>query len=616
MSRTLLCVRLSVSAALALAGLLVLWPSSGKEAADQSKAYALLIGVKTFDQGMRYRLRPLGFTENDVEDLAKVLDTPGSPFHGLRPDGKTPRIRVLTSTRGGKSAGDKPTAANIRKELQDLTSERRRTETVLVVVASHGFELVVSPPGAGGRGGLARGEGEAAPDDRIYPFFCPSDAQLDGTDYATGDNQHLINLDKLYIDTLGKCGAGTKLLVVDACRKLDKVPAARLLSVNYKAKLVPEGMGVMFSCKSGQVADEHPDLQHGIFSYFLLKGLRGEAKDPTSGEVTWKTLDRYVVNAMVSESSTYTGGTLQTPHSLANFVGSDPILARIERSSLAKNNGPPEKDFGRLSRPGGQGAGKGVKNSIGMMLMPIPKGKFFMGSRRGAVGDKDEKQHEVEIPAELYMGAYEVTQEEYHAVMRTNPSAYSEGGVQQSSVRARDTSRFPVESVSWSDAEAFCNTLSELRGERAAGRRYRLPTEAEWEYACRGGKRDARPFHLGNTLSAGQANFDCRLPFGGGEPHNSLNHPCEVGTFEPNFFGLYDMHGNVREWCSDWYDSEYYKDSPKSDPQGPPKGRHRVARGGSWMQDGISCRSMKRDHLKPDYTDHYTGFRVVCVRGP
>ena len=238
-----------------------------------------------------------------------------------------------------------------------------------------------------------------------------------------------------------------------------------------------------------------------------------------------------------------------------------------------------------------------------------------MGSPRGAVADKDEKQHEVEITADFYMAAKEVTQWEYKEVMGRNPSAYSEGGEQKNSVRKQDTNNFPVENVSWSDADEFCKTLSARQGER--GWLYRLPTEAEWEYACRGGNRDARPFHFGNTLSAGLANFDCRLPFGGGLPQNSLNHPCSVGTFQPNFFGLYDMHGNVREWCADWYARDYYKQTPKSkDPPGPANGRYRVVRGGSWMEDGRSCRTTNRDSCDPTRRDHYTGFRVVCIRKP
>jgi formylglycine-generating enzyme required for sulfatase activity len=605
MSRIGLFVRSACRAVVALPGLFLLLPLQGDEAAEQRKAYALLIGVKTFD----HIGPPLQFTENDVEELAKLLDKPGSPFRGLRPDGKTKRVRVLTSTRGKKTDADKPTAANILRELEELIGKRTSNEMVLVALASHGIRLAVSPPGAGTRGGLTRPHGETSPDARIYPFFCPSDAQLEGTEYATGKNEHLINLDGL-IDKLGKCDAGKKLLLVDACRSLQQMPAARSLSVNYKQTLVPEGMGVMFSCKSGQQAQEPLELRHGLFFYFALKGLRGEAKDPASGEVTWKTLDRYVVNAVLSDCKA-NRRPWQTPQSFFNFVGSDPVLARLERSPLAKSNEPPRKGDGQPSRPEAQLAEKGIKNSIGMLLMPIPKGTFFMGSPPSAIRSSDEKQHEVEIPAEFFMGAYEVTQEEYKSVMGNNPSAYSEGGVQRTAVQRGDTRRFPVESVSWTDADAFCKALSALASERAARRVYRLPTEAEWEYACRGGKRRPMPFQFGNTLSVGQANFDCGKSFGG-----ALNQPCEVGNFEPNLFGLFDMHGNVREWCSDWYDKVYYKSSPKSDPKGPTKGRSRVVRGGSWMQDGDYCRSTHRDNRDPAKPDHYTGFRVVCVRMP
>jgi formylglycine-generating enzyme required for sulfatase activity len=579
-------------------------PLQGEEATEKAKGYALLIGVSTFDHSS---LPALKYTENDVEELAKLLDKPGSRFHG--------RVRVLTSSRGKKTAADKPTAANIRKALRELTGGRTRQETILVALTSHGLELVVSPPGARARG-LTRPEGESSPDDRIYPFFCPSDANdFDRTDYTTGNNERLINLNDLILDKLGKCGAGTKLLMMDACREHKKLPAARSLSVNYGT--VPEGVAAMFSCKSGQLAYEDPRLKHGVFFHFVLNGLTGEAKDPASGRVTWERLLVYVGEAMESESKTYTGGKLQTPQRITNLVGGSPVLVRLEKSPLAKNNGPPRKGDGRLSQPGAQIAAKGVKNSIGMLLMPIPKGTFSMGSPTNAIRSKDEKQHEVAITTEFFMGAHEVTQEQYQTVMGSNPSAYSEGGQLQSAVRTGDTRSFPVESVNWTDADAFCKTLSALPNERAARRVYRLPTEAEWEYACRGGgKRQTMPFHFGNKLSAGQANFDWRIPFGGGQPQNSPNQPCPAGNYEPNLFGLYDMHGNVREWCSDWYDKDYYKNSPKSDPQGPNKGSYRVVRGGSWIQDGNYCRSTHRDKLDPAKTDHYTGFRVVCVKRP
>ncbi len=415
-----------------------------------SKAYALLIGVKTFD---RSGLDELKYTENDVEELGRLLDRPGSPFHG--------RVRVLTSSRGSKTAADKPTAANIRKALQELTGRRTREETVLVALASHGVELMVPPPGAGARRST-RPEGEASPDDCIYPFFCPSDAQfdVDGTDYATGYNEHLINIKDLMLETLGKCGAGAKLLLMDACREHKKLPASRSLSVDYNKVLIPAGLAAMFSCKSGQLAYESPRLQHGVFFYFVLKGLRGEAKDAVSGKVTWGRLAVYVEEAMQSESKAYTGARLQTPHKFGNVVGASPLLVRLEGSPLAKLVGPLDKGEVHRPQPGGQTERRGIQNSIGMRLMPIPKGTFLMGSPTNAIRGKDEKQHEVVIPADFFMGAHEVTQEQYQTVMGSNPSAYSEGGQQQSAVRSGDTTKFPVESVSWTDADAFCKALS------------------------------------------------------------------------------------------------------------------------------------------------------------
>jgi hypothetical protein len=214
MSRTDFFLRSAFGAGPILLGLLLLPPLQGEEPSGQNKAYALLVGVKTFDHSS---LGELKYTENDAEELAKLLDRPGSPFQGP--------VRVLTSTGGKKNAADKPTAANIRTALRELTGKRTKEETVLVALASHGLELVVAPPGPRGR--LSRLEGDSSPDDRIYPFFCPSDAQLEGTDYATGHNERLINLNDLILDTLGKCGAGTNLLLMDACREHAKLPASR-----------------------------------------------------------------------------------------------------------------------------------------------------------------------------------------------------------------------------------------------------------------------------------------------------------------------------------------------------------------------------------------------------
>jgi formylglycine-generating enzyme required for sulfatase activity len=179
----------------------------------------------------------------------------------------------------------------------------------------------------------------------------------------------------------------------------------------------------------------------------------------------------------------------------------------------------------------------------------------------------------------------------------------------------------------WQEAVAFCAALSKLPEEQAAGRRYRLPAEAEWEYACRAGAQSA--FHFGNTLSAAQANIDGRYPYRGAPEGPFLAKTAAVGSYPPNRFGLHDMHGNVQEWCADWYDPDYYSRSPEADPKGPPQGVVRtgfefnstdpgdtgfylVARGGSWLDDARGCRSAYRGRGMPHTAYRLIGLRVAC----
>jgi formylglycine-generating enzyme required for sulfatase activity len=256
---------------------------------------------------------------------------------------------------------------------------------------------------------------------------------------------------------------------------------------------------------------------------------------------------------------------------------------------------------------------KEIVNSIGMKLVLIPAGTFLMGSPRSEQGrSEEEHQHEVEITRALYMGIHPVTQEEYKKVMGSNPSHFQAAGDGKDKVKRLDTSRFPVEKVSWEDAVRFCEKLSALAKEKQAGRRYRLPTEAEWEYAARAGTRTA--FHCGNRLSSTQANFDGRYPYGGADKGPALGRPTTVGSYKPNAFGLFDMHGNVQQWCSDWFDRDYYRVSPKSDPRGPQRGKSRILRGGSWDSDARTCRAAARSWDDPrNQEDSTIGFRVVCV---
>jgi formylglycine-generating enzyme required for sulfatase activity len=260
-----------------------------------------------------------------------------------------------------------------------------------------------------------------------------------------------------------------------------------------------------------------------------------------------------------------------------------------------------------------------IVNSIGMRLALVEPGVFLMGSPANEAerGD-DEHQHEVEITQPFYVGAYPVTQEQYYRVMGVNPSWFSPRGGSKHKVKDMDTRQFPVEAVTWMDAVEFCRRLTDLPEEKENERTYRLPTEAEWEYACRGGpplETPTPPFYFGSSLSSSQANFDGNYPYGGANRGVYLQRPTKAGSYPDNLLGLFDLHGNVLEWCADWYDPTYYNRSPRQDPQGPENGERRILRGGSWKAIGRNCRSAFRHNLPPGNRNDGNGFRVVSVVG-
>jgi formylglycine-generating enzyme required for sulfatase activity len=237
---------------------------------------------------------------------------------------------------------------------------------------------------------------------------------------------------------------------------------------------------------------------------------------------------------------------------------------------------------------------KEITNSIGMKLVLIPKGTFLMGSPESDKEHQgDEVQHEVMLSNDFFLGVTEVTQAQYQKVMGENPSYFQSDEIQG------ESSNHPVEKVSWEDAVDFCKKLSELPEEKKAGRVYRLPTEAEWEYACRAGSKSAYSFGDGVDSLDGNAWFK--------ENSDRKTHP--VGQKRPNAWGLYDMHGNVFEWCSDWYD-DYPKDAV-SDPTGSKEGSHRVYRGGSSYDVATNCRSASRYWIYASLRSRINGFRVA-----
>jgi serine/threonine protein kinase len=229
-------------------------------------------------------------------------------------------------------------------------------------------------------------------------------------------------------------------------------------------------------------------------------------------------------------------------------------------------------------------------NALGMEFVLVPKGKSWLGGGGGTPEDK-----EVEIKHDFYLGKYEVTQGEWEKLTGLNPSAFKA----VVGVRPEDQKRFPVETVSWNDAQDFIKLVNEKTKE--AGWMYRLPTEAEWEYACRGGPLSNRllsafDFYFEkptNSLLPEQANI---MP----GPVKVLGRTCKVGNYQPNRLGLYDMHGNVWEWCDD-----EVKDDKGVSP--------RVFRGGSWAHDSGYCRAANRDALPPSDRDYRLGLRLARV---
>jgi serine/threonine protein kinase len=286
---------------------------------------------------------------------------------------------------------------------------------------------------------------------------------------------------------------------------------------------------------------------------------------------------------------------------------------------------PAGKEVAGKTVPWGDPAG--FTSAVGIKMVRIPAGKFLMGSPKEEQGRRaDEEQHEVAV-SEFYLSAYEVTQKQFRAVMGYNPSFFSNNatgggaggygvdpGGGKSDVPGLDTEEFPAENLCWWEADEFCRKLTELDRGKLGGWVYRLPREAEWEYACRGGSPVYQTFHFGNRLSALQANFHGHFPYGGGLPWIYLGRTCTVGSYKPNAFGLYDMHGNVWEWCQDWYDENYYAKSPAKDPPGPLGGECRVIRGGSRAYAAVECRSAHRvGRYVPGSRYNGIGFRPALV---
>ena len=438
-----------------------------------------------------------------------------------------------------------------------------KTNTTLDTMADAVFQFGEQLKGGGiglfyysGHGAQVKGEN----------YLIPVDADLRREDEVKRKTLNVRDV----LEKMDEAKSHLNLVFLDACRNNPFPRTFRSATRGLANMNAPGGTLLVFATNPDNVASDgtgdnspftkhllrfirQPDLEVGM----LLRRVRTAVKEETKGEqVPWE-------NGAIEGEFYFAGaGRPQSPASPLPgpqvAVGVYPTRPEVQ-APLSPTR----------------------RNSIGMEFVLIPAGEFLMGSNNGL--DSEKPVHRVRISKAFYLGKYEVTQGEWQAVMGNNPS------------RFRGAVNLPVEQVSWDEVQAFIRTLNEREG----GARYRLPTEAEWEYAARAGSTTAysfgdHPGQLGDYAWYGNN--------GGGQTH-------PVGQKKPNSWGLYDMYGNVWEWVQDWYGA--YRADAVTDPSGPPSGSARVIRGGGWFPGAGDCRSAVRNFAGPGDRRGYLGFRLL-----
>jgi formylglycine-generating enzyme required for sulfatase activity len=516
--------------------------------ADQ---YLFLVGVQDYSQGGD--LRPLSYAEEDVHKLAAVFSK-----YGVRDD----HIVLMTKRAASTESGARflPNSELINKELELLLNQLRPEDSIIVGFSGHGLQL----------------KGDST------NYFCPINAEL-----APDRKDTLISIPKVF-RMLSACKANTKLLLVDACRNdplSSSSKSTRRIEIepvfSRPAPVVAGGTVAIFSCSATEQSFEDETIKSGIFFHFITLGLSGDADINGDGIVDVNDLETFTTDRVRNWARDKLSKS-QTPERQGESRG------RIELIRLSKRGQP------RLPpKMGIDNSGLNIiSNSVGMRFAQVPAGNFTMGSPREENGRfKDESEHQVTISNPFFIAVTEVTQNQYQSVTKSqNPSGFRQP--QQ-----------PVENVSWDDAVRFCDILSAMPEEKANGRSYRLPTEAEWEYACRAGSQSS--YHFGDAPE----NLGDFAWFIGNTKAGNMSTTFAVGQKHPNAFGLFDMHGNVWEWCSDFYAPYPLGSSKEVNLQGPKL--ERVLRGGSYQDNAKLLRSATRLGFLPAVRKNSIGFRIV-----
>lgn len=395
-----------------------------------------------------------------------------------------------------------------------------------------------------------------------------------------------VDLDFIH-NKMNNAGAAMKIMIVDACRN-NPLPftcpsAIRSAEAQSFVQYTPKGTYVAFSTAPGQTASDGTRGANSPYVDALVKALK---QDGLTIEQVFKQVRRQLdqIGQQTWDNNGYTGDFYFKP------AKNNPPTPAPNSTVVNSNTTPPpapkpdvRKDLPQLPE-----------------VVLVRGGAFTMGDTFGEGGSHEKPTHEVTV-SDFYMGKYEVTFEEYdlfcEATNRQKPGDEGWG-----------RGKRPVINVSWEDAVAYCEWAS-----RISGKQYRLPTEAEWEYAAREGGKKVRFGNGKNTLDPRDANFDGSAS--GKEDYSVVGDyrgkTLPVGNFSGNSLGLHDMTGNVWEWCSDWYASDYYSNSSRNNPQGPATGAFRVLRGGGWLNDPQDCRAAYRNCSTPGRRSDDGGFRVL-----
>ncbi len=606
------------------------WLIAGVQAAPPrvSQRWALLIGVD--DYANANRLSYCGADQVAMRERLLSAGFPADHIFLLHDKAEENKFR--------------PSKGNIERQLNNVLKLADSEDLVVIGFSGHGVYL----------------------DSKSY--LCPNDAVLNNP-------ETLVELEGIY-EQLQRCSASLKLVLVDACRNdprrggqraLAATEETRQLARSLQEAHLPEGVVLLNSCSPGEISYEESRFNHGVFMQYVLEALGGEADSSGDGLVSLDELRRYVgpkTKAYVAQKF----NDIQRPFITGALTeeAMDYALFSVRRLPLTTTPSlPMPTPIPLASNPGPVKPGAVVTNSLGMKFLQIPAGEFEMGCEEDALSllrrfpDTKPEQiaderplHRVRISQSFYLGIHEVTLGQflqfYHDAKyqveceRDGKGGWgyiskSKGFVQASRFVPwswgfeGQTMDHPVVNVTWNDCVAFCEWLTKKEGVT-----YRLPTEAEWEYACKAGSKSRYWFgndaeelvqHENTCGREYRGLFDnpdtATTPYKDGSVEIGLRtlqgrdpyvFTAPVGSFRPNPFGLYDMLGNVFEWCHDRYDAHYYDRSLSVDPRGPDIGTERVRRGGSWRHAPVYCRSAFRRSSTPDDRYCFLGFRLV--RGP